>query len=273
MKKLLLFSVAAMVLSSASAQQIVDLTHGGSGTTTSVTQTFNETRGVSVTYSGNPFTVTSVTLYRFCTGSATDQGFVGLRIYSNSGALMVYKDSVVAPMFDDSVTFFIPYLLLTGQTIRICFYAYGFGNNNSSGSGFMYEPVFPYNTTTIPPFHVNQAYSSGTDTFPTAANIFVPFIRLTGTINMSVDESEHFPFTSISPNPVSASAVLKTNVPFDNAVLTIYNMYGQQVKQLNDLSGNSITLQREGLPAGVYFIRLGEDNTIIASDKLIIADR
>ncbi|MBI4929879.1 MAG: T9SS type A sorting domain-containing protein [Bacteroidetes bacterium] len=77
---------------------------------------------------------------------------------------------------------------------------------------------------------------------------------------------------TISPNPFSSSTTLQSDILFRNTTLTVYNSYGQQVKQIKNISGQEIKLQRDNLPSGLYFIRLTEGDKTLATDKLIIAD-
>ena len=77
---------------------------------------------------------------------------------------------------------------------------------------------------------------------------------------------------SIFPNPFSAQTTLQTDNIFKGATLTVYNCYGQAVKQTGNLSGQTIILQRENLPSGLYFIRLTQDNKTFSADKLVITD-
>ena len=77
---------------------------------------------------------------------------------------------------------------------------------------------------------------------------------------------------SIHPNPFFTECVLKTNYYLVNATLNIYNSSGQYVKQIKDISGNTITLRREDLITGFYYIQLTEKNKIIAAYKLLIID-
>ena len=56
------------------------------------------------------------------------------------------------------------------------------------------------------------------------------------------------------------------------ASILVYNSFGQKVKEIINVSGQTITLNRENLSSGVYFIRLIQDNKIIATDKLVITD-
>ncbi|MBK7957147.1 MAG: T9SS type A sorting domain-containing protein [Bacteroidetes bacterium] len=65
---------------------------------------------------------------------------------------------------------------------------------------------------------------------------------------------------------------MQTENIFTNATLTINNHLGQTVKQIENISGQSITLFRDNLQSGLYFIHLTQDNKTIATDKLVIAD-
>ena len=76
----------------------------------------------------------------------------------------------------------------------------------------------------------------------------------------------------IYPNPLSTESVLKTNGNLENAILTIYNSLGQQIKEINNISGQSVTLYRDNLSSGMYYIRLTQDSKIITVNKLIITD-
>lgn len=77
---------------------------------------------------------------------------------------------------------------------------------------------------------------------------------------------------TIFPNPFSAEAILQTDNPLHNATLTVYDIFGQTVKQINNISGQTITFNREGLASGVYFIDLVQDNQTITTNRLIITD-
>jgi hypothetical protein len=76
----------------------------------------------------------------------------------------------------------------------------------------------------------------------------------------------------IFPNPFSSQTTLQTNKTFKGATLTVYNLFGQQVKQIKNISGQTFTLHRDNLQSGLYFLQLTEENKIIATEKLIISD-
>jgi hypothetical protein len=77
----------------------------------------------------------------------------------------------------------------------------------------------------------------------------------------------------VSPNPFSVLTTLNTNENLTGAILTVYNSNGQQVKKTEHISGNKITLHRDNLPSGLYFLLLTKDNKIFSSERLIIADK
>jgi hypothetical protein len=76
----------------------------------------------------------------------------------------------------------------------------------------------------------------------------------------------------VFPNPFSNETTLKANQTIKNATISIINTFGQQVRQIKNFTGNELKLRRENLSAGIYFIRLMQENKIIASYKLIIID-
>ncbi|MBL0343647.1 MAG: T9SS type A sorting domain-containing protein [Bacteroidetes bacterium] len=97
--------------------------------------------------------------------------------------------------------------------------------------------------------------------------------RYNNTISVGINETDNQTTDiKIYPNPFSSSTTLHTNYLLKNATLTVYNLYGQVVKQINKLSGQTIILQRDNLSSGLYFIHLTEDNKILTTDKLIITD-
>ncbi|MEO8148653.1 MAG: T9SS type A sorting domain-containing protein [Bacteroidia bacterium] len=77
---------------------------------------------------------------------------------------------------------------------------------------------------------------------------------------------------SIIPNPFSSMTTLNVNENLKDATLIIYNLFGQHVKQIKNITGKTITLCRDNLPVGVYFLCLTQDNKTIITDKLIISD-
>ncbi len=92
------------------------------------------------------------------------------------------------------------------------------------------------------------------------------------TTNLNKTDNQPLAIT-ISPNPFSSQTNLHTNKVFKNATLTVYNLCGQQVKQIKNIFEQTITLNRDNLSSGLYFLRLTENNKTLAVDKLVITDK
>ena len=79
----------------------------------------------------------------------------------------------------------------------------------------------------------------------------------------------------IFPTPFSTKTVLQTDTPLKNATLTVENVFGQTVEQITPITieaGQTVTLFRNNLPSGLYFVRLTEGNQIISENKFIITE-
>ena len=77
---------------------------------------------------------------------------------------------------------------------------------------------------------------------------------------------------SVFPNPFTTETTFKTDEAFKDATLEVYNSVGQTVKQIKNISGKTVTLFRDNLPSGLYYIRMRQDSKVIASEKLLITD-
>lgn len=108
-------------------------------------------------------------------------------------------------------------------------------------------------------------------------SLYNPTILLSSFTNclntVGIDESTGNNWTTtIFPNPFSYQVTLQAKVPLINATLTIYNSFGHTVKQIKNINGQRVVLNRDNLASGLYFVRLTEENKIIAVDKLVITD-
>jgi uncharacterized repeat protein (TIGR03803 family) len=75
---------------------------------------------------------------------------------------------------------------------------------------------------------------------------------------------------NIFPNPFCIQTTLRANENLENATLIVCNSVGQQVKQIKNISGHAVSLFRDNLPSGIYYIRLTQDNKTFAIGKLVI---
>jgi sugar lactone lactonase YvrE len=94
-------------------------------------------------------------------------------------------------------------------------------------------------------------------------------ITTTGSI---IEEQYTKNIVLISPNPFSNHTTLLTNMSLNSANLTFYNYLGQLVKEIKNISGQTITLYRDNLSSGLYFMRLTENNKTFSINKILIVD-
>ena len=78
---------------------------------------------------------------------------------------------------------------------------------------------------------------------------------------------------SVFPNPVISSFTIQFNKSITDVELNMYNIQGQQVKKIKNISDQSVVIFRENLPSGLYFVRLTKENKTIAIEKLLIVDK
>jgi len=161
-----------------------------------------------------------------------------------------------------------------------------FGNNSSGGAlgGIMVLDLTPASITLSQTIEDNYKweYMGNTGFFKNCSTIVIFTLEKTGlqtkTFSINCLPTDIVKSTTPSnvlsfyPNPFSNFVVIHFNTTINNAELSLYNMYGQKIKTIKNISGEEIKIERNNLPNGLYFIRLTENNKIIAYDKLIICD-
>ena len=99
---------------------------------------------------------------------------------------------------------------------------------------------------------------------------FLPHKKATTINNIMVVDNELK--LKVYPNPASFSATLQANTSLRDATVLFYNLYGQIVKQINNVCGQTITLYFDNLPAGLYFIHVTQNNKTYTTEKLLITN-
>lgn len=75
---------------------------------------------------------------------------------------------------------------------------------------------------------------------------------------------------TIYPNPFSIQATIWSASQLQNATLLMHSSHGQNVREISGINGQTVILKRDNLADGLYFIRLTQDNKVIATKKLVI---
>lgn len=103
-------------------------------------------------------------------------------------------------------------------------------------------------------------------------NIVLARFKNSITFVLSTKEVKHSEI-KIYPNPLSTITTIHSDEILIDASLSINNIYGQEVKEINHISGHTFTFHRDNLQTGLYFILLKQDNKIISTNnKLVIID-
>jgi hypothetical protein len=90
-----------------------------------------------------------------------------------------------------------------------------------------------------------------------------------------IAEGNNYSPITIFPNPFSSVATIQSDRALENATFVMYNSMGQKVNEIVSITidaGGTIELQRDGLSAGVYFIRVMEGDKIVGVEKLVVGD-
>ncbi len=89
---------------------------------------------------------------------------------------------------------------------------------------------------------------------------------------LALNDPETEGMMGIYPNPFSDRTRIEFGKVCENATLTVINLYGQIVKQIEHINGESILLQRDHLGSGMYLIQLQQDHQVILSDKMVVSN-
>jgi pimeloyl-ACP methyl ester carboxylesterase len=73
---------------------------------------------------------------------------------------------------------------------------------------------------------------------------------------------------NIFPNPFERATTIRFSQNLTDASLIIYDSFGRNIVQKNNIYGQELILERENLASGVYFVQLIERGQIIVADKI-----
>lgn len=140
------------------------------------------------------------------------------------------------------------------------------GTDQDVAFGVDYDPVG--NIAITGHFHSPTIVFGSTTLTTSGGSVFTA--KLGGTTG--IDEAHGSSGITISPNPFSTHTTLQLSNPLNNAVFSIYNSAGQRILEILNISGTRFSFSREKLEAGIYFVRLEEDDKIIAMEKMIVME-
>lgn len=114
-------------------------------------------------------------------------------------------------------------------------------------AGNLMVPGFTYSTSGISNSGFQQVYGGGTyDAY---------LVKMQSCAPTGIEESSISDFV-IFPNPFSTETVLIPGKEFNDATIILSNSLGKEVRKINHVNGNRITIDRKGLSNGIYFISI-----------------
>lgn len=75
---------------------------------------------------------------------------------------------------------------------------------------------------------------------------------------------------NVSPNPFKTSATITAGFDASNAIFTLYNSTGKQLRVIETVSNQNPIIQRDKLPAGVYYLVVSSKGQWQATKKFVI---
>lgn len=109
---------------------------------------------------------------------------------------------------------------------------------------------------------------AGTSGFPT--NNDFALARYNNTITPINKIENPTPNLLIYPNPFHSTTTIEFGTDLHDAELSIYNVFGQKVKTISNISDSMIRLNRDELASGFYVVCLVQDKKVVATGKLVV---
>lgn len=75
---------------------------------------------------------------------------------------------------------------------------------------------------------------------------------------------------TLFPNPMTESALLGSESGFRNATITLQDALMHEVTEMRQVNGSTLTIHRDDLPAGIYFIRISENQQVRKTLRLVV---
>lgn len=124
----------------------------------------------------------------------------------------------------------------------------------------------------VEPLNVPLECGYNLDCFSLNDTAYFPVVGQTCNLTVGLISYKNEISHSVFPNPFNSFTTFQFSSIMNNAELNIYNLYGQCIKELKNISGDKIKIERGVLSTGLYFYELRQNSKHIATGKLMVVD-
>ncbi len=136
---------------------------------------------------------------------------------------------------------------------------------NFSGNGVSVGNIFNPSISGAGTFPIVYTYSNGTCS--SSATTHITVASCSGIATNYLNEE-----IKVYPNPFMdyTTVYISSTIPLADAAIYIYDVLGKEIKVISNIHTHEIIIERNNLPAGMYFYTFINNNRQISSGKLII---
>ena len=91
-------------------------------------------------------------------------------------------------------------------------------------------------------------------------------------IGVGIHENQAPQAGKLFPNPATSYSVLTLEEPASDATIELYDAGGKLVQTINNVNGTIVRIERNDLPAGVYFVKLISQDEEIIVQKIVFTE-
>lgn len=100
----------------------------------------------------------------------------------------------------------------------------------------------------------------------------LPSFMQTETTISKLKEELNSEVITLSPNPFSTHLTISSQTELTGCLLKIYDSMGKLAHMVDNLNGKEFQITRDNLKCGMYYLCIFNNNNLISSNKIIIAD-
>ena len=74
----------------------------------------------------------------------------------------------------------------------------------------------------------------------------------------------------VFPNPSTLTESINFSLELENAQVTLYNNYGNELQTIDNFNGSHLPLDKQKLDSGIFWLKITKNNKILFSEKIIL---